>query len=116
MQNQDSTYPIIDKPLPLATGDVVQLYSLIIFVASSGEKTLTIQYGTNIPSANRRGVSDQALSVVTALSEFADAQGVRRANAQICRTRAQAETREPITERVALVRSSGGAWSEESEL
>src|SRR5262249_55430397 len=116
MQNQDWPYPTIDKPLPLTGGDVVQLYSLIIFVPTSGDKALTIQYGTSIPATDRRGVIDQALAVATALTEFADTQGIRRANAQICRTRAQAETREPIAESVVLARGSDGSWIEDFDL
>ena len=97
MQNQDWPYPSIDKPLPLANGEVVQLFNLFIFIAASGEKTLTIQYGTDIPQNERAALIEQAEVVATQLNEFADGQGIRRGNAQICRTRAQAETREAIT-------------------
>jgi hypothetical protein len=111
MQNQEWPYPAIDQPLPLANGDVVQLLNLIIFVASSGEKTLTIQYGTSIPADERAALIDQAEAVARHLSEFADGQGIRRGNAQVCRTRAQAETREAITEIIPLARNSDGSWS-----
>jgi hypothetical protein len=111
MQNQDWPYPAIDKPFPLANGDVVQLFNLIIFIASSGEKALTIQYGTSIPANDRAALIDQAVAVATQLSEFADGQGIRRGNAQIRRTRRQAETREEITEIIPLARSSDGSWS-----
>ena len=109
--NQDWPYPAIDKPLPLANGDVVQLFDLIIFAASSGEKTLTIQYGSDIPPSDSDALIDQALAVATQLSEFADRQGIRRGSAQICRTRAQAETREEIAEIISLARHSDGSWS-----
>jgi hypothetical protein len=117
MQNQDWPYPAIDKALPLANGDVVHLFNLIIFIASSSEKTLTIQYGTGIPANERAALVDQAVAVATQLSEFADGQGIRRGNAQICRTRAQAETREEITEIIPLARGTDGSWSwsEESD-
>jgi hypothetical protein len=111
MQNQDWPYPAIDKPFPLANGDVVQLFNLIIFIAASGEKALTIQYGTGIPPNERAALIDQSVAVATALSEFAEGQGIRRGNAQICRTRAQAETREQITEIIPLVRKNDGSWS-----
>src|SRR5579862_5104909 len=114
MPNQDWPYPAIDKPLPLANGDVVQLYNLITFVGSSGERALTIQYGTNIPPTDRRALGDQAVAVATALREFADAQNIRRGSAQICRTRAQAETRERISEIIPLARDSDGSWREET--
>ena len=116
MQNQDWPYPAIDKPLPLANGDVVQLFNLIIFSALSGEKTLTIQYGTSIPATERAALIEQALAVATQLSEFADGHGITRGNAQICRTRAQAETREKITEIISLGRSSDGSWSWREDL
>jgi hypothetical protein len=111
MQNHDWPYPAIDKPLPLANGDVVQLFNLIIFIASSGEKVLTIQYGTPVPANERAALIDQAVAVATQLNEFADGQGIRRGNAQICRTRAQAEAREAITEIIPLARNSDGSWS-----
>jgi hypothetical protein len=111
MPNQDWPHPMIDQPLPLANGDVVQLFNLIIVVAPSGEKTLTIQYGTGIPAMERGALSEQAVMVATQLRELADGHGIRRGNAQICRNRAQAETRQQITEIIPLGRNSDGSWS-----
>ncbi len=115
MHNQDWPYPAIDKPLPLANGEVVQLFNLIVFIPS-GENALTIQYGTSIPANDRAALIEQAAAVATELSEFADGQGISRGSAQICRTRAQAETRERITEIISLARNSDGAWSWREDL
>jgi hypothetical protein len=115
-QNEEWPYPAIDKPLPLANGDVVQLFNLIVFIASSGEKALTIQYGTSIPANERAALIEQAVAVATQLSEFADRQGISRGTAQICRTRAQAETREKITETIWLARNSDGSWASREDL
>jgi hypothetical protein len=86
------------------------------FFSSSGEKALTIQYGTSIPANERAALIDQAVAVATQLSECADEQGISRGSAQICRTRAQAETREQITEIVSLARNSDGSWSWSADL
>ena len=111
MQTQNWPYPMIDKPLPLPNGEAVQLFNLIIFVASSGEKALNIQYGTPVPANEPVALIEQAVAVATALSEFADRKGIRRGSAQICRTRAQAETREAPAEIIPLIRGADGSWS-----
>ena len=103
-------YPAIDKPLPLASGGVVQLYNLIVFVPRSGSKTLSIQYGTSLSSDAGDLLVREAEAVATELGQFADRQGITRASAQICRTRRQAETREAIAEIISLERGSDGLW------
>src|SRR5690349_1289749 len=103
-------YPTIDKPLPLAGGGEVQLYSLIVFATPSGSKSLSIQYGTPLPPESRELLVREAVAVATQLKEFAAGQGITRGTAQICRTRGQAEAREAIAEIIPLERAPDGSW------
>ena len=110
MSDTRSPYPTIDKPLPLAGGGSVQLYSLIIFATPTGAKSLSIQYGTSLPREARAPLMREAEAVATTLREFAERQGIARGTAQICRTRGQAEAREAITEIIPLERDPDGSW------
>ena len=108
-------YPMIDKPLPLPDGDSVHLYSIIIFHARSGKKSASLHYGTTIAQRETAALERQAERVAAALNEFAEQQQIGQMTAQICRTRAQAESRELSTEVIPLARAPDGTWRADPE-
>src|SRR4051812_9841213 len=110
MTDRNSPYPMIDKPLPLVGGGTVQLYNLIIYATPAGARSLSIQYGTDLPPEPRAPLVREAEMVAATLREFADRQGIVRGAAEVCRTRGQAEAREAVTEIIPLERVPDGPW------
>ena len=110
MPEDEWPYPTIDKPLPLADGDVVHLYSVIIFDPRSGARSASLLYGTSVAEGEIAALERQAERVAAALNEFAEQQHLGRMTAQICRTRAQAESRELSAQTISLNRAADGRW------
>ena len=63
MAETSSPYPMIDKPLPLTGGGVVQLYNLIVFATLAGAKSLSMQICRTRGQAEAREAITEIISL-----------------------------------------------------
>src|ERR671916_1780547 len=100
-------YPIYDRPLEVESGHRVQLYNVIAFVAR-GRASFAVQYGSALPHADADGRRHEAEAVIRHFAPMLEAKQAHAASAQVCGTRAQAETREPPEQIFTFERAAAG--------
>ncbi len=102
-------YPLHDRPLELEGRQRVQLYN-IIAGSVGGPPSFGIQYGSALPRADADGRRREAEAVIRHFAPMLEERKARSASAQVCVTRAQAETREPPEQIFLFERTAGGTW------
>jgi len=103
-------YPLQDRPLELASGRIVQLYSVVSMTSPNHATSFGVQYRSSIPAADEEGRKAEATEVIALYAHFFAAQGATRGSAQLCATRAQAEMREPPEMIFQFERGDDGSW------
>lgn len=103
-------YPAHDEPVELPSGRSVQLYNLIAVTKAGGPPSLGIQYRSAIPAADTSARRAEASEVIVHFREVLERSGAASASAQICVTRAQAETREPPEQIFWFRCAADGTW------
>jgi hypothetical protein len=102
-------YPLHDRPLDLASVHHVQLYN-VIAVSGGGPPSFGIQYASALPRTDGDGRRREAEAVIRHFAPMFEQRKAQSACAQICATRAQAETRESPEQIFTFESTADGAW------
>ncbi len=102
--------PAHDEPVHLPSGRTVQLYNLLAARKEGGPPSLSIQYGSTLSASDTVARRAEAGEVIRHFAELLERIGATSASAQICATRAQAETRDPPEQSFWFHRTADGTW------
>jgi hypothetical protein len=104
-------YPMQETPLRLPSGRVVAVLNLIATrKARQPGGTFSVQYRTAVPASDPEDRRAEAAEVVGAYAAFAEARGYGLIRAEVCNTRAAAETREGPEAIFRFGRGPDGRW------